>query len=122
MPQRREIKLFRWLTALTHQRPDRRRRRIPDRDPVVLSELIPPVGREAGIQDTLCGTEHPGADDTVAGARHPPGIGSAPVDIVLFEIENHFVIGYGLDYKEYFRDLNDVYIVENDDFSSVLPE
>ncbi|NGX38455.1 MAG: Hypoxanthine phosphoribosyltransferase [Chlamydiae bacterium] len=36
---------------------------------------------------------------------------------VLFEIDDHFVIGYGLDFKEYFRNLNGVYIVENDDFT-----
>lgn len=38
-------------------------------------------------------------------------------NFILFEIENHFVIGYGLDYKEYFRNLNGVYTVANDDFS-----
>ncbi|MBF8262640.1 MAG: hpt [Parachlamydiales bacterium] len=33
-------------------------------------------------------------------------------DYVLFEIENHFVVGYGLDYKELYRGLPGVYIYE----------
>ena len=40
-------------------------------------------------------------------------------DHILFEIDNHFVIGYGLDYKEYFRNLSGIYVVENDDFSNL---
>jgi len=32
-------------------------------------------------------------------------------DYVLFEIENVFVIGYGLDYNEYYRGLKGVYAV-----------
>ncbi|MBY0528679.1 MAG: hypoxanthine phosphoribosyltransferase [Rhabdochlamydiaceae bacterium] len=30
-------------------------------------------------------------------------------DFILFEIENHFVVGYGLDYKEHFRGLPGIY-------------
>jgi hypoxanthine phosphoribosyltransferase len=30
-------------------------------------------------------------------------------DLILFEIENHFVVGYGLDYKEHFRGLPGIY-------------
>lgn len=33
-------------------------------------------------------------------------------DIVLFDIEDRFVVGYGLDYKEYYRGLPDVYAIE----------
>ncbi|MBN2479520.1 MAG: hypothetical protein JXA94_04760 [Parachlamydiales bacterium] len=32
-----------------------------------------------------------------------------PPDLYLFEIENQFVIGYGLDHKEYFRGLKGIY-------------
>jgi len=33
-------------------------------------------------------------------------------DIVLFDIEDRFVVGYGLDYKEYYRGLPDIYAIE----------
>lgn len=33
-------------------------------------------------------------------------------DRTLFDIEDHFVVGYGLDYKEYYRGLPDIYAIE----------
>lgn len=36
-------------------------------------------------------------------------------DYVLFDIENRFVIGYGLDYKELYRGLRGIYAFINDD-------
>ena len=36
-----------------------------------------------------------------------------PVDYVGFTIGDGFVLGYGLDYAEYYRDLSGVYVVEN---------
>jgi hypoxanthine phosphoribosyltransferase len=33
-------------------------------------------------------------------------------DYVLFDIENEFVVGYGLDYKEQYRGLSGVYVIE----------
>ena len=33
-------------------------------------------------------------------------------DIALFDIEDRFVVGYGLDYKEYYRGLPDIYTIE----------
>lgn len=35
-------------------------------------------------------------------------------DYCLFHIDDHFVIGYGLDYKEYWRNLSDILYVPND--------
>ena len=40
-------------------------------------------------------------------------------DYVLFEIENRFVVGYGLDYKEHFRGLPGVYILQSDEEASL---
>lgn len=33
-------------------------------------------------------------------------------DIALFDIEDRFVVGYGLDYKEYYRGFPDIYAIE----------
>ncbi|QVL58239.1 MAG: hypoxanthine phosphoribosyltransferase [Simkaniaceae bacterium] len=33
-------------------------------------------------------------------------------DFALFDIEDRFVVGYGLDYKEYYRGLPDIYAIE----------
>jgi len=38
--------------------------------------------------------------------------GIALPDYYLFEVENKFVVGYGLDYKEYFRGLKDIYFIQ----------
>ena len=35
-------------------------------------------------------------------------------DYVLFDIENYFVVGYGLDYKEYYRGLEGVYTFQTE--------
>ena len=37
-------------------------------------------------------------------------------DYVLFEIENHFVVGYGLDYKEKYRGLEAIYRLTDPSF------
>lgn len=34
-------------------------------------------------------------------------------DYVMFDIDNHFIVGYGLDYKERYRGLPGIYIVKN---------
>jgi len=34
------------------------------------------------------------------------------IDYKGFEIDNHFIVGYGLDFNEYFRELNDIYILK----------
>ncbi len=46
--------------------------------------------------------------------KNPHQITHYRPDYVLFEIENRFVVGFGLDYKEYYRGLSGIYAFIND--------
>jgi len=36
-------------------------------------------------------------------------------DYILFDIEDRFVVGYGLDYKEYYRGLPNIYAISSEE-------
>ncbi len=38
------------------------------------------------------------------------------VDYTGFEIDDHFIVGYGLDYNENYRELNDIYLLKIKDY------
>lgn len=46
--------------------------------------------------------------------KHEARVKTVQVDYVGFEIENHFVVGYGLDYEERFRELPAVHLLEDE--------
>jgi hypoxanthine phosphoribosyltransferase len=48
--------------------------------------------------------------------KNDRSLGYAP-DYSLFRIEDRFVVGYGLDYKEYYRGLPGIYVLGYDDIS-----
>ncbi|XP_028425799.1 phosphoribosyltransferase domain-containing protein 1 [Perca flavescens] len=43
--------------------------------------------------------------------KRVPNMADSLTDYVGFEIPNHFVVGYALDYNEYFRDLNHICVI-----------
>ena len=45
-----------------------------------------------------------------------------PVDYIGFEIPDRFVVGYGLDYGEYYRNLRDVGVLKPEVYSGVTGE
>jgi hypoxanthine phosphoribosyltransferase len=50
--------------------------------------------------------------------KRVPGNDGIPVDYLGFTIDNHFVVGYGLDYAEGYRNLPYIAILEPDESSS----
>ena len=70
-----------------HQHPDGGRRRIPDRDFLVLQYPIPALGIELGLVDDQRRAVGERRNDAVGGAGHPAGIGRAPEDVLRVEIE-----------------------------------
>ena len=43
-----------------------------------------------------------------------PAARETPVDYVGFEIPDEFVVGYGLDYNDYYRNLPDIVVLKQD--------
>jgi hypoxanthine phosphoribosyltransferase len=82
---------------------------------VVIVEDIVDTGRTLHKIIEILGTRHPKSvkicallKKTVAGAL------AVPVDYLGFHIEDHFVVGYGLDYAESYRNLPFIGILEPD--------
>ncbi|KAF5036627.1 hypothetical protein DSECCO2_573070 [anaerobic digester metagenome] len=89
--QRREIVLRRPLVTVAHEHPDGGRGGVEDRHPEVLDQ--PPVGagvrvvrRPLGDDDGRADGERAVDDITVAG--DPAGVGGAPEDVVLLDVED----------------------------------
>ena len=90
-PQRRQIVLLRPLGAPAHERADRGRRRVEDRDAVLLDQrpeaiLLRPVGRAFVHQHRRAVGQR--AVDDVAVAGDPADVGGAPVDVLVAQIEH----------------------------------
>ena len=47
-------------------------------------------------------------------SKNSPHVNDFRPDYVLFSIKDHFVVGYGLDYKELYRGLPGIYVVEEE--------
>ncbi len=79
------------LVSQSHEGADRRRRRIEDRDLVPLDHLPEAVrgrrGRRALVHEGGGAVEQRPVD-AVGVARHPTHVGGAPVDVVLFQVED----------------------------------
>src|SRR5262249_47390433 len=76
------------LLAFFHEHAQRGWSCVPDCDLHAIDERVPAVRVESAFVTHDGGTERPGAEDTIYGARHPTGIGRAPVDVVVPEIEH----------------------------------
>ncbi len=95
-PQRRHVELVGHLVALLHERPDRGRGGVEERDAVVLDDLPPAARLGGGVGRAL--VEHlrdavgERSVDDVGVAGDPADVGGAPVDVgVRLEVEDRVV-------------------------------
>ena len=94
--QAREVAALRVLLAPFHERADRRRGRVADRDAVLLDDppeavFVREVGRALVHDGGRAVRERPVHDVGVAG--HPADVRGAPVDVVLVDVEDPLVGG-----------------------------
>lgn len=81
---------------------------------VIILEDIVDSGHTLAKVIPLFSSSNP-ASMRVATLLHKPNAAKVPVqvDYVGLEIPNDFIVGYGLDYNGYGRNLKDIYVVEN---------
>ncbi|HKA37694.1 MAG TPA: hypoxanthine phosphoribosyltransferase [Thermoanaerobaculia bacterium] len=82
---------------------------------VVIVEDIVDTGRTLHKIIEILGTRHPKSVKICALLKKKvPGALAVPVDYLGFNIDDHFVVGYGLDYAEAYRNLPFIGILEPD--------
>ena len=82
---------------------------------VVIVEDIVDTGRTLHKIIEILGTRHPKSVRICALLKKKvPGALEVPVDYLGFNIDDHFVVGYGLDYAESYRNLPFIGILEPD--------
>ena len=104
----------------------------PDENPVVYDALVPNLkDRDVLVIDDILDTGHTMVEVLAELLEHQPkslrsavlmrkiGRGETPIhpDIVMFEIPDEFVVGYGLDYEDRFRNLPHVAALEPSDLT-----
>lgn len=104
----------------------------PEENPVVYDALVPNLkDRDVLVIDDILDTGHTMVEVLAQLLEHQPkslrsavlmrkiGRGETPIhpDIVVFEIPDEFVVGYGLDYEDRFRNLPYVAALEPSDLT-----
>ena len=84
---------------------------LKDKHVIVIEDIVDTGHTLSGVMAQL-GTHEP-ASLTVATLLFKPAACTVelPLDYVVFEIPNNFIVGYGLDYDGYGRNLPDIYTV-----------
>ena len=87
---------------------------VAGRDVVIVEDIVD-TGRTLHKIIDILGTRHPKSVKICALLKkRVPGAMDVPVDYLGFTIDDHFVVGYGLDYAESFRNLPFIGILEPD--------
>jgi len=88
---------------------------------VVIVEDIVDTGRTLHKIIEILGTRHPKSVKICALLKKRiPGNADIPVDYLGFTIDNHFVVGYGLDFAESYRNLPFIGILEPDETTEAV--
>jgi hypoxanthine phosphoribosyltransferase len=90
---------------------------------VIIVEDIVDTGRTLGKIIEILGTRKPRSVKICALLKkRVPGALEIPVDYLGFTIDDHFVVGYGLDHAESYRNLPYIAILEPDTDAKPAPE
>ncbi len=88
---------------------------IAGRDVLIVEDIVD-TGRTLQKIIEILGTRHPKSVKICALLKKRiPGNEGIPVDYLGFTIDDHFVVGYGLDYAELYRNLPFIGILEAED-------
>jgi hypoxanthine phosphoribosyltransferase len=88
---------------------------VADRDVLIVEDIVD-TGRTLQKIIEILGTRRPRSVKICALLKkRVPGNDGIPVDYLGFTIDNHFVVGYGLDYAEGYRNLPYIAILEPDE-------
>ena len=90
MTEAGEVIAFENLTTRLHQHANCCRRRVPYRDLVFLNQIVPHVGTETPFVNELGNPVAPGGKHSIRRTGDPAGVGRAPVDVVVMQIEHPF--------------------------------
>jgi len=89
---------------------------IHNRDVLIIDDIFDSGNTLSTLTRALAAKHPRSIKSLVLLSKNVPHITDLRPDYVLFHIDDHFVIGYGLDYKDRFRGLDGVYELTNPQF------
>lgn len=85
---------------------------VKDKHVLVVDDIYESGATLEGVVEKIAELNPKSIASCILLVKKVPHLTSLYPDFVGFEIEDRFVIGYGLDYKEYWRDLPSIYAVD----------
>ena len=82
---------------------------LQNRDVLLVDDIFDTGNTLLGLSKAVAQQQPRSIKSLVLLKKNVPHVDFNP-DYVLFDIEDHFVIGYGLDYKEYYRGLDAIFV------------
>ncbi len=86
---------------------------INGRDLIIVEDIVD-SGLSIKFMEDLLSQRNPSSVKVVSLLVKPESLKyDVKIDYIGFSIENHFVVGYGLDYKQQYRNLRSIYAMKN---------